>query len=67
MKNLYKMVAMACAGLSVIFILLGAIAALFGGRMFGNHWISYLTPSHYLMMLGILMLLFILVEKQQKE
>jgi nitrate reductase gamma subunit len=67
MKNLYKFVAMACAGISVIFILLGGIALLMGGRMFGNHWISYLTPSHYLMMFGILMLLFILVERKQQE
>jgi len=67
MKNLYKMVALACAGISVIFILLGAIAVLIGGRMFGNHWVSYLTPSHYLMMFGILMLLLILVDKEKKE
>ncbi len=67
MKNLYKVVAMACAGLSVIFIFLGGIALLLGGRMFGNHWISYLTPSHYLMMFGILMLLFILAERKQQE
>ncbi len=67
MKNLYKVVAMACAVLSVIFILLGGIALLLGGHMFGNHWISYLTPAHYLMIFGILMLLFILVEKKQQE
>jgi hypothetical protein len=67
MKNLYKVVAMACAMLSVIFIFLGGVAVLMGGRMFGNHWVSYLTPSHYLMMFGILMLLLVLAEKQQKE
>ena len=67
MKNFYKFVAMACAVISVIFIILGGIAVLMGGRMFGNHWVSYLTPSHYLMMFGILMLLLILVEKKQTE
>jgi hypothetical protein len=67
MKNLYKMVALACAGLSVIFILLGGIALLAGGRLFGHFWGNYLTPSHYLMLFGMLMLLFILAEKRQKE
>jgi hypothetical protein len=67
MKNLYKIVALACTGLSVIFILLGGIALLSGGRLFGHLWNSYLSPSHYLMMFGILMLLFILAEKEKKE
>jgi hypothetical protein len=67
MKNIYKMLALGCAVISVIFIILGGIAVLMGGRMFGNHWVSYLTPSHYLMMFGILMLLLVLVEKKQPE
>ena len=67
MKNLYKIVAQVCGGISVIFILLGGIALLSGGRLFHHLWVTYPAPSHYLMIFGILMLLFILVEKEKKE
>jgi hypothetical protein len=66
MRNLYKMVALCCGGLSIILILLGGIAWLTGGHMFGHLWSSYLIPSHYLMLLGILMAVMTFVEREPK-
>jgi len=67
MKTYLKIGAWLCAGIAAILMILGSIAAIFGGGQLFNHfWANYFYPSASFIGIAILMLLFVIVDKEKK-
>ncbi len=66
MKIYLKFGAWICAVIAAILMVLGSVAALFfDGKLFDHFWANYFYPSTSFLVAGVLMLLFIMVEKQK--
>lgn len=67
MKGILKILAWASTGIAVLLMLLGIIGKLAGGTLLNHWWSNYYWPAHNFLLLGIVLLLFAMLDREKKE
>jgi len=64
MKKYMKIGAWICSGIAAVLMLLGSVAAIFGGgKLFNHFWANYFYPSTSFIVAAILLLMWMKADK----